>query len=84
MNLGSRLKQLRQQQDISLRKLGEKAGVSYSIMNSIENGRFLPSPEVIVSLANVLQYDDVDELLKLAKECSGVTNETMKKGYELP
>ncbi|WP_179232921.1 helix-turn-helix domain-containing protein [Paenibacillus rigui] len=82
MNLGSRLKQLRQQQDISLRKLGEKAGVSYSIMNSIENGRFLPSPEVIVSLANVLHYDDVDELLKLAKKFSDVTNQTIKEGNE--
>lgn len=67
MNLGSKLKQLRQRQDITLRKLGEKAGVSYSIMNAIENGRFQPSPDVIRSLANVLQYDEVEELLRLAE-----------------
>jgi len=67
MNLGSKLKQLRQRQDITLRKLGEKAGVSYSIMNAIENGRFQPSADVIRSLANVLQYDEVEELLRLAE-----------------
>ncbi|MFE5319783.1 helix-turn-helix domain-containing protein [Paenibacillus sp. NPDC056579] len=61
-----KLKQLRQEKDLSLRKLGEKAGVSYSIINSIENGRFQPSKDTIVSIANALRYDDINELLVLA------------------
>jgi transcriptional regulator with XRE-family HTH domain len=63
---GIKLKKLRQQRDVSLRKLGEKAGVSYSIMNSIENGRFHPSKETVISLANALRCDSNEELLLLA------------------
>ncbi|MCS7459346.1 helix-turn-helix domain-containing protein [Paenibacillus doosanensis] len=66
MEFHVKLKQLRQQQDISLRKLGEKAGVSYSIMNSIENGRFHPTREAVISIANALKYEAVEELLFLA------------------
>lgn len=61
-----RLKQLRMQQDITLRKLGEKAGVSYSILNSIENGRYQPSRETVIALANALRYEPISELLVLA------------------
>ncbi|MFH5185576.1 Dabb family protein [Paenibacillus sp. TAB 01] len=86
MNLGSKLKQLRQRQDITLRKLGEKAGVSYSIMNAIENGRFQPSADVIRSLANVLQYDEVEELLRLAEApaegMTGTNQKLKEKGQE--
>lgn len=61
-----KLKQLRMQQDITLRKLGEKAGVSYSILNSIENGRYQPSRDTVVALAAALRYEPVSELLVLA------------------
>ncbi|MBE1443139.1 helix-turn-helix transcriptional regulator [Paenibacillus sp. OAS669] len=61
-----KLKQLRMQQDISLRKLGEKAGVSYSIINSIENGRFQPTRETVIALAKALRYESVSDLLVLA------------------
>jgi transcriptional regulator with XRE-family HTH domain len=61
-----KLKELRQQRDISLRKLGEKAGVSYSILNSIENGRFQPSKDIVISIAYALKYENVEELLAMA------------------
>jgi transcriptional regulator with XRE-family HTH domain len=61
-----KLKELRQQRDISLRKLGEKAGVSYSILNSIENGRFQPSKDIVISIAYALRYENVEELLVMA------------------
>jgi transcriptional regulator with XRE-family HTH domain len=62
----SKLKELRQQRDISLRKLGEKAGISYSILNAIENGRYQPTRETVISLAYALKHEDVEELLVLA------------------
>jgi len=62
---GDRVKQLRQERELSLRKLGEKAGVSYSIMNSIENGRFQPSRESVVAIAKALRYDNIRELIVL-------------------
>ncbi|MFD0678006.1 MULTISPECIES: helix-turn-helix domain-containing protein [unclassified Paenibacillus] len=66
MDFSSKLKELRQQRDISLRKLGEKASISYSILNSIENGRFQPSKEIVISLAYALRVENVEELLVLA------------------
>jgi transcriptional regulator with XRE-family HTH domain len=66
VEFSKKLKEIRQQRDISLRKLGEKAGVSYSILNSIENGRFQPSKEIVISLAHALRYENVNELLCVA------------------
>jgi transcriptional regulator with XRE-family HTH domain len=66
MDFKSKLKQLRSQQDISIRKLGEKTAISYSILNAIENGRFQPTKEIVISLAYALKYDDIKELLDIA------------------
>ncbi|MCY9657824.1 helix-turn-helix transcriptional regulator [Paenibacillus chondroitinus] len=66
----TRLKELRQQQNLTLRKLGEKAGVSYSILNSIENGRIQPSNDVVIALTIALKIEDKEELLSLARNAS--------------
>jgi transcriptional regulator with XRE-family HTH domain len=75
VEFSSKLKELRLQRDISLRKLGEKTGISYSILNSIENGRFQPSKEIVVSLAYALRHDNVEELLNIAGYNSSEDNE---------
>ncbi|MDR6552500.1 helix-turn-helix transcriptional regulator [Paenibacillus qinlingensis] len=61
-----RLKELRQQQNLTLRKLGEKAGISYSILNSIENGRIVPSKNVALALAVALKIEDRESFVALA------------------
>lgn len=66
MEFATKLKELRQRRDLSLRKLGEKAGISYSILNSIENGRIQPSKEIIIALAYALKVEDSTELLAIA------------------
>ncbi len=63
----TKLKELRQQQNLTLRKLGEKAGISYSILNSIENGRIEPSKDVALALAIALKIEDREEFLTLAR-----------------
>ncbi|WP_187274226.1 helix-turn-helix domain-containing protein [Paenibacillus sp. N3.4] len=65
-----KLKELRQQQNLTLRKLGEKAGVSYSILNSIENGRITPSEDVVIALSIALKVADREELLALVRNPS--------------
>ncbi|MGO4499462.1 helix-turn-helix domain-containing protein [Paenibacillus sp. 2RAB27] len=65
MAFHNRLKELRQQQNLTLRKLGEKAGVSYSILNSIENGRIIPSKDVALALAIALKIDDREAFVAL-------------------
>ncbi|OCT16266.1 hypothetical protein A8709_02195 [Paenibacillus pectinilyticus] len=66
MAFHNRLKELRQQQNLTLRKLGEKAGISYSILNSIENGRIVPSKDVALALAVALKIDDRESFVALA------------------
>ncbi|OAS23763.1 helix-turn-helix domain-containing protein [Paenibacillus oryzisoli] len=61
-----RLKELRLQHNLTLRKLGEKAGVSYSILNSIENGRIIPSKDVALALAIALKIEDRETFIALA------------------
>ncbi|CAN7756184.1 helix-turn-helix transcriptional regulator [Paenibacillus sp. LjRoot153] len=66
MAFHNRLKELRQQQNLTLRKLGEKAGISYSILNSIENGRIIPSKDVALALAIALKIEDRESFVALA------------------
>ncbi len=62
---GSRLRELRLQQKLSLRSLAEKSTLSYSFIGSLEKGRFNPSRESIYALASSLNAD-ANELLTLA------------------
>ena len=42
VQFGIRIRDLRKMNHFSLRELGERSGVSYSFINSIENNRFNP------------------------------------------
>lgn len=64
--LGKKINELRLKNDMSLRDLGEKSGVSYSFINSIEKGRYSPSRDTVIALANSLDGADINELLLLA------------------
>ncbi|MBP1967090.1 helix-turn-helix domain-containing protein [Paenibacillus aceris] len=66
VQFGLRIRQLRKQNHFTLRELGERSGVSYSFINSIENNRFSPSRETVIALADALNRADKDELLLLA------------------
>jgi len=66
---GSKLRELREQKNISLRELAKKIGVSGAFLSDIELGRRFPSAEKIELLANEIgvpvddlrQYDFRDE-----------------------
>lgn len=64
--LGRKIRELRLKNDLSLRGLEEKSGVSYSFISSIENDRYQASRDKIIALANALNGADVNELLLLA------------------
>jgi transcriptional regulator with XRE-family HTH domain len=66
VQFGLRIRQLRKQNHFTLRELGERSGISYSFINSIENNRFSPSRETVIALADSLNRADKDELLLLA------------------
>ena len=60
---GERLRELREEADLSLRELAREVNVSAAFMSDIELGKRYPSDEVLERLARVLQTTP-DELLK--------------------
>ncbi|WP_306253686.1 helix-turn-helix transcriptional regulator [Parvularcula sp. IMCC14364] len=52
--LHNRLKEFRTQQGLTQADLAEKAGVSRKTINTVENGVFIPSTILALTLASVL------------------------------
>lgn len=77
---GERIRELREERDLSLREFGEKlGGKTAAFLSDIELGRRFPSPELLEEMAKVLHttvedlknYDSrppVQELKKLTSE----------------
>ncbi|WP_317972039.1 helix-turn-helix transcriptional regulator [Paenibacillus sp. CCS19] len=64
--LGHTIRLLRLTNNLSLRDLAERSGISYSFISSIEKGRFSPSRDTIIALGQALEGADSNELLMLA------------------
>lgn len=64
--LGRIINSLRLKNDMSLRDLASKSGVSYSFISSIEHNRFKGSRETIIALAEALDGANKNKLLLLA------------------
>lgn len=52
--LGDRIRELREQRDLSLRELARKLELSAAFLSDVELGRRYPSEQVLTSLARVL------------------------------
>lgn len=63
--LASRLKETRQAAGLTQAELAEKAGVSRKTVNTVENGVFIPSTILALSLARALDAR-VEDLFWLA------------------
>jgi transcriptional regulator with XRE-family HTH domain len=66
LTFGQKIEQLRKQRNMTLRKLAEKSGISYSLIQSMINDERVPAKEAISSLARALLYEDTEELFQLA------------------
>lgn len=77
--LGQRIRQLREEEDLSLRELARKLGVSAAFLSDVELGRRYPSDRTLARIARVLgtaleglqEYDTrppLDELRRLAAQ----------------
>ena len=71
MTFGSRIRELRQAKNLTLRDVAKKVKVTFTYLSKIENQRLsfgeFPSDELIIKLARAL-HSDPDELLILAKK----------------
>lgn len=71
---GLKLRGLRQEQELSLKELSRRSGLSLSYLNEIEKGKKYPKNDKIMILAEALgaSYDDLISI-KLKKELSNLT-----------
>ena len=53
--MGQRIRELRGQEDLSLRELSKKLGVSAAFLSDVELGRRYPRDEVLLKLAQILE-----------------------------
>lgn len=52
--LGGRIRELREQRDLSLREFAKRVGHSAPFLSDVELGRRFPSPEVLAKMAHAL------------------------------
>jgi transcriptional regulator with XRE-family HTH domain len=71
MTFGTRIRELRQAEGLTLRDLAKKVRVTFTYLSKIENQKLsfgeFPGDDLIVKLARVLEADP-DELLLLAEK----------------
>jgi transcriptional regulator with XRE-family HTH domain len=67
MKFGQRLRQMRKEKELTLRELAQAAGIDFTYLSKIENGRipYTPAADTIRQLASALGVDSI-ELLTLA------------------
>lgn len=64
-SFGSRIRELRYQRGIGIKKLAPELGVDYSYLSRLENEKVLPSAELIGRLSEYFDHNK-DELMLLA------------------
>ena len=57
---GQRIRELREQKDLSLRELAKKIGVSAAFLSDVELGRRYPSEKVLIGVAQHLDTTQED------------------------
>ena len=65
MDLGEKIKELREDKRISIRELGRRTDVTGMHISNIEKGKANASPELVTKIADALEANP-DELLHLA------------------
>ena len=66
--IGRVIRQERQNRHLTIKELGDKAGISEIYMGEIERGQKYPSAKVLESLAQALELDMSDLLELMAEE----------------
>lgn len=86
VTFGERLRRLRKEKKMTLRGLAEAAGVDFTYLSKIENGKagYSPGADTIRTLAGVLEIDAL-ELLRLADkvppELQGITGDANARRF---
>lgn len=66
-SFGSFVKDLRQNNGLSIKKLGSKLDINYSYISKIENNHSIPSKNFIEKIAEIFGYDKEELMLRAGK-----------------
>ena len=82
---GERIRRMRKEQNLGLRKTASKVGISATFLSRVETGKeqVTPGEETIRKLAEVLG-DDFDELMQLAGRISSQVKDYMRADPGMP
>lgn len=81
--LGTRLREARQERGLSLRAVAGRAGVSASLLSQVENGKTQPSVSTLYSIVSNLDIS-IDELLGNKPRASAVTDGVVQRRGDTP
>lgn len=81
MTFGSLLRELRNKQDIGIKKLATAIDVDYAYISRIENGKIKPSERVIGRISSYFNYSK-DELMILGDKIPEDIKEILKENPE--
>src|SRR5208337_19066 len=88
MNFGQRLRQIRKEKELTLRTVAEEAGIDFTYLSKIENGRipYTPAVKTIRKLASALKVEAIELLTlanKLPKELEALkTNQQARRFFD--
>lgn len=86
MTFGERLREIRKERGLTLREVADKAGIDFTYLSKIENGRipYTPAVDTIRQLADVLKVDSLELLTladKLPKELEALRGNTQARRF---
>ncbi|HKT39352.1 MAG TPA: helix-turn-helix transcriptional regulator [Ktedonobacterales bacterium] len=82
--IGATLRRLRQERQLTIKELAERAIVSVVYLGEIERGKKYPSALVLERLASALDLTLPDLLESVADDLRGVRQPVMAIGFALP
>lgn len=79
---GKYLRSLRKEKGLTLIELAKLTGVSNPYISQIENGKFLPSPDILAKLAKGLKVSSISLLLKSGQLGESAMDDVKSKGLK--
>ncbi len=66
-SFGTLLKSLRKKRDLSIKNLSKHLNVNYTYISKMENGRSLPSKDILSKIADIFNYDKEELFIRAGK-----------------
>jgi len=77
MSFGNLLRELREKENIGIKKLAPRLNVNYTYLSKLENDKVIPSKKFIERIAHYFKYD-LDKLLISANKIPDDIREILK------